>query len=527
VRHVIVQAVPNAPISTSKQIADSQHTKYCTFSNTYRLKDTESIPLLFFLDYSKIEAKYIKKKNYAIKDLIEKLQIRIMSRAAGSRAAGSRKQRDKNRRQSRGPEEIRRDLDRRNAANRLRASQLSQRSQPDTSTYQPAPAPNISSSSSSLSSSSSSSSAAAIVDSNPFYEGNDDDRSETNSPIIQRKRLVSPVKNQSVQIHMPKMTQKQIKAKREKARRLSRDPAQIRRDLDNWNAANQRRLSHTSMEEGTSSSYFTAIQNANDDFEDNSTDDDSNDDILDRSVNTSPYLQQLSILTSVATYALVIIVSCIFIKAYYKCSKDILLTYHQYLFIKDLMDIENNDVNRDDGRGDGRLRRPRRIRRTPTGLSVNGLTKEPEFRIRANHVTRHLVHIEPHVDIERRARAMAAVQQHVSNINQSHPLIISDCRKAVYNVERKPKTAICYHNVERRAGALAAVKHHVSNINNNQPSIVDRKDRRILYIEKIFKFDDVLENAVVIVQKRARGIEAVQRHVSNINNNHPPIVDKI
>jgi hypothetical protein len=106
-------------------------------------------------------------------------------------------------------------------------------------------------------------------------------------------------------------------------------------------------------------------------------------------------------------------------------------------------------------------------------------------------------------------------------------LIISDCGKAVYNIERKHKTAVSYHNAERRAGALATVKHHVSNINNNQPSIVDGTDRRILYIERIVKSDDYSENAVVIIQKRARGIEAVQRHVSNINNKHPPIFEKI
>jgi hypothetical protein len=45
--------------------------------------------------------------------------------------------RDKDRRQSRDFEAVRRDLDTRNAANRLRASQLSQYSQPDTSMYQP------------------------------------------------------------------------------------------------------------------------------------------------------------------------------------------------------------------------------------------------------------------------------------------------------------------------------------------------------------------------------------------------------
>jgi hypothetical protein len=107
------------------------------------------------------------------------------------------KQRSKNRRQSLGQEEIRRNLDTRNAANRLRASQLSQWSQPDTSMYQPPPAPNISSSSSSSSSSS------AIIDINPLYDGNDDDRSETNSPIKQRGRFVSPVKNRPPRTRPP------------------------------------------------------------------------------------------------------------------------------------------------------------------------------------------------------------------------------------------------------------------------------------------------------------------------------------
>jgi hypothetical protein len=61
---------------------------------------------------------------------------------------------EKDRRDSRGFDAMRRDLDTRNAANQLRASQLSQNSRPQIPMYQSPPAPNISSSSSSSSSSS-------------------------------------------------------------------------------------------------------------------------------------------------------------------------------------------------------------------------------------------------------------------------------------------------------------------------------------------------------------------------------------
>ena len=71
---------------------------------------------------------------------------------------------DKERRASRGPDDIRRDFDLHNAA-RLRASQLSQSSELDISTYQPPPAPNIS-----VSSSSSSSSSAAFNNNDPLYD---------------------------------------------------------------------------------------------------------------------------------------------------------------------------------------------------------------------------------------------------------------------------------------------------------------------------------------------------------------------
>ena len=71
---------------------------------------------------------------------------------------------EKERRASRGPDDIRRDFDLRNAA-RLRASQLSQSSELDISTYQPPPAPNIS-----VSSSSSSSSSAAFNNNDPLYD---------------------------------------------------------------------------------------------------------------------------------------------------------------------------------------------------------------------------------------------------------------------------------------------------------------------------------------------------------------------
>jgi hypothetical protein len=101
----------------------------------------------------------------------------------------------KERRASRGPEEIRRSQDLQNAA-RQRASQQSEINQNDASMYQPPPAPNITTSSSS--SSSSSSSTTAFVDNE-----NDDDRSETNSPIKQRGRFVSPVKNRPPRTRPP------------------------------------------------------------------------------------------------------------------------------------------------------------------------------------------------------------------------------------------------------------------------------------------------------------------------------------
>jgi hypothetical protein len=94
---------------------------------------------------------------------------------------------DKERRTSRGPEEIRRSQDLHNVARR-RASQQSQINQNEASMYQPPPAPNITTSSSS--SSSSSASTTAFV-----YNENEDDRSETNSPIKQRKRFESLEKN--------------------------------------------------------------------------------------------------------------------------------------------------------------------------------------------------------------------------------------------------------------------------------------------------------------------------------------------
>jgi hypothetical protein len=82
---------------------------------------------------------------------------------------------EKERRASRGPEEIRLSQDLQNAA-RWRAAQQSQINQNEASMYQPPPAPNITTFSSS--SSSSSSPTTAFVDNE-----NEDDRSETNSPI--------------------------------------------------------------------------------------------------------------------------------------------------------------------------------------------------------------------------------------------------------------------------------------------------------------------------------------------------------
>jgi hypothetical protein len=83
---------------------------------------------------------------------------------------------NKERRVSRGPDGIRREQDFQNAA-RLRASQLSQNCEQDISIYLPPQAPNISSSSSSSSSS--------FVDNDPLYDGDEDNISETRSPIKQ------------------------------------------------------------------------------------------------------------------------------------------------------------------------------------------------------------------------------------------------------------------------------------------------------------------------------------------------------
>jgi hypothetical protein len=78
------------------------------------------------------------KKNYWFKVLLKKLEIWNMSKRVKTRA-----QRDKDRRQSRGPAEIRRYHDIWNTARRI-ASQRSQSSEQDIPMYHPDPAPNIS-----------------------------------------------------------------------------------------------------------------------------------------------------------------------------------------------------------------------------------------------------------------------------------------------------------------------------------------------------------------------------------------------
>jgi hypothetical protein len=100
----------------------------------------------------------------------------------------TRAQRDKDRRLSRGPAKIRRDFDIHNAVRRI-ASQRSQSTELGIPMYHPDPAPNISSSSSLLSSSSSS----AVNNNDHINDGNDDNRSECDSPGKQRTRFgVSP-----------------------------------------------------------------------------------------------------------------------------------------------------------------------------------------------------------------------------------------------------------------------------------------------------------------------------------------------
>jgi hypothetical protein len=94
-------------------------------------------------------------------------------------------QRRKNRRQSRGPEDIRRDLDLRNTA-RLRASQQSQ----NISVNHQQPPPNTST----FSSSSSSSSSSSVLHTNDnSNDTNEEVQSETSSPVKQRSRYTNEV----------------------------------------------------------------------------------------------------------------------------------------------------------------------------------------------------------------------------------------------------------------------------------------------------------------------------------------------
>jgi hypothetical protein len=97
-----------------------------------------------------------------------------------SKRVKTRAQRDKDRRQSRGPVEIRRDLDLRNTARRI-ASQRSQSTEQDILMYHPDPAPNMSSSSSSSSSLSS-----ALNNNDHINDGNDDNRSIRQRNMPQR-----------------------------------------------------------------------------------------------------------------------------------------------------------------------------------------------------------------------------------------------------------------------------------------------------------------------------------------------------
>jgi hypothetical protein len=98
-----------------------------------------------------------------------------------SKRVKTRAQRDKDRRQSRGPADIRRESDNRSTARRI-ASQQSQSSEQDIPMYHPDPAPNISSSSSSSSSS-------TVNNNDHINDGNDDNRSECDSPVKQRTRF--------------------------------------------------------------------------------------------------------------------------------------------------------------------------------------------------------------------------------------------------------------------------------------------------------------------------------------------------
>jgi hypothetical protein len=117
-------------------------------------------------------------------------------------------------------------------------------------------------------------------------------------------------------------------AQRRKNQRESRSPEQIRQDLDRRSAASRlarasQRFQNTQLDismyhppSAPTSSSSTATQNTNDNCVDDSKNNDLNAHSFDRSITSSPYSQQLSMLTSVATYALVItIIRYIFIKS--------------------------------------------------------------------------------------------------------------------------------------------------------------------------------------------------------------------
>lgn len=109
--------------------------------------------------------------------------------------------------------------------------------------------------------------------------------------------------------------------------------------------------------------------------------------------------------------------------------------------------------------------RPRRTTRRPTHLEHNGCTQSPVKKRKSKSTACRQVappnNNEVNDRIERRFRAIAAVRVYVHGINLNRQLIQDRAEQQLINAEI------------RREGLIAAVRNHVLNINMNYPQIVD------------------------------------------------------
>lgn len=168
----------------------------------------------------------------------------------------------------------------------------------------------------------------------------------------------------------------------------------------------------------------------------------------------------------------------------------------EYILLKVPMDVVPDTANQ----------RPQRDRRRPTHLQHNGHTQgtpdEPAVRARKSNSTA-CRQVPPRMNnegadrIERRARAIAAVRDHISGINLNRQPIQDEIdvptqdRIHVPILPRHVPVAINAEqqilNAEmRRERLIAAVRNHVLNININYPQIVDPLVDLIDPVERIF-----------------------------------------